>query len=100
MDGDADVRLALAVPPSLPAPHPPRHLLQNRAGRFGGQEVVVGGALEVEARRRRHGRRSLFRRRVWRRRWTQGDGVGGLVGGHRGAEQDSFIALALVVHGG
>lgn len=105
MDGDADVRLALAVPPPLPAPHPPRDLLQNRAGRFGSQEVVIRGALKVEARGRRHGRRTGFCGRVWGRRGTQGARVGGRVGGHGGAEEDSSIALAvlwalvLVVHG-
>lgn len=51
VDGDAHVRLALAIPPPLPAPHPPCHLLQDGAGRLGGQEVVVRRALEVKASR-------------------------------------------------
>lgn len=86
VDGHADVRLALAVPAPLPAPHPARHLLQDGAGRFGGQEVVVGGALEVEARRRRHRRGPLACGRVWRGGRTQGVWDGRPVGGDGGAE--------------
>lgn len=104
VDGHANVRLAFAVPPSLSAPHPARDLLQDGAGRFGGQEVVVGRALKVEAHRRRHGRRSLSRGRIRRGRGAQRIWVRCQVRGDGGAEQDSSVALtvlqalALVIH--
>lgn len=65
VDGHADVRLALAVPRSLPASRP-RHLLQDGARRLGRQEVVVRWALEVEAFRGRGGRGAGPRWGVWR----------------------------------
>lgn len=68
VDSHANVRLAFAVPPSLPASHPPRNLLQNGAGRFRGQEIIVGWALEVEARRGWHSWSALFCGRIWRGR--------------------------------
>lgn len=104
VDGDAHVGLAFAVPPSLPAPHPTRHLLQNGAGWLGGQEVVVGRALEVKAGGGRRGGRPLARGWIWRRGGAQRVRVWRQVGGDGGAEKDSpdalavLQALALVIH--
>lgn len=104
VDGHANVRLAFTVPPSLSAPHPARDLFQNGAGRFGGQEVVIGRALKVEAHGRWHGRRSLSRGRIRRGGGAQKIRVRCQVRSDGGAEQDSSVALsvlqalALVIH--
>ena len=114
VDRNADVRLALAVPGALPPPGPRfRHLLQDGPRRLGGEEVVVGGALEVEAQRgvRTASPAGLRRRASLSAAPGQGGGVRrgggvGALGGDGGAEQQPPAALPglrplalVVVHG-
>lgn len=101
---DTHICLAFAVPPSLPSAHPPGHLLQNRAGGFRRQEVVIGRTLEVEPRRRLDSRGRGSGGGVGRGGGVQEVGVGREVRGNGSAQQDSsnalsmLKALAVVIH--